>query len=360
MEERRVSRGPSRYRFRPRRFRFRLVNGKLIETEMGVPAYTLANSFVYGGAAPPESEQRRSCIYLNADGSPADAKAEFLLRRDMTNFLCVLLCRLCPEPTRDEDSSDDPEYWEQRLASEGLPAELRLVTTGGVKPANPPLLQRKNRRQLITLTPSEWRRTVVRRLSLVFSRPTRDPRIQRMTDYFCMIERLHRWPEDSELRPFLEQYRNDERLQRLLGVLATLAKRREMLIYSKQLEQEPFGLVLNTPIGKYTFLYPPVQADTPAGRRQAPVRKFLWSRAPILISRRSFEARWLAATVYIGREFLTTPKRLAHRKLTQKIVAERFDMSRDQLTHAIHRIKNPGFMDKFWASQPISDHPASS
>ena len=365
MDRDRVIRG--RYRLAPRRFEFKLVEGKLIELRTGLPAYTTARGRIFGQTPPPPEDQPDDTIYLTADGQPADAKAKRILQRDMNDFLCVWTCRLAPEPTLQDVDPDDIGRWETELRRHGLPADLPLLSGGGYsstdledlhgflasrgKLADSWLrasIERRQRRQLVALAPAEWRRAILRRLSLIFRRPQSDPLLQRMTGYFALAERWGLWHRDPELAPLVEQWKGDKPLQRLLSVLATFRGRRSAVERGKQIQKEPFGLVLKTPSGKFLFLYPVRRPGTKRDVSRQKIQKLLWSIAPCLIPGAWFEKRWLAAAVYLGRDYLTKPKKLASRRRTQQAVADHFGLTRRQLTHAIKRVTAPDFMKSFW------------
>ena len=59
--------------------------------------------------------------------------------------------------------------------------------------------------------------------------------------------------------------------------------------------------------------------------------------------------RWLAAAVWIGREYLTEPKSLAGRPLAQNELADRFRLTRRQLTYALKKVRDPQFTDQVWS-----------
>lgn len=358
---------PRRYRLAPRHFEFKLIEKKLVETTTGLRLYHRANSKVFGRVRPNDdlSEHR---LYFLRDGTPSDPLTEYLCRRDMTDFLSVWLCRLAPDVTREAKSKDDLDWWERELRRHGMPADLPALSGGGYssddtarlddwlsgvrKRSLPPPKQSRPRRSFVEIAPAEWRRAVVRRLALIFSLPKRDPSIVRLAGYFAGSSSLiHRWPDDPDLQTLHTRYQTEERLRRLMGVLATFSVRRTRVAYGKEVRRKPLRLTCKNPCGRFVFCFPVRRRGTQVHDEQQRVRKLLWSFAPLTVRGPWFEKRWIAAAVYLGREFLEFPKSLAKKTLTQDVVSRHFGLTRRQLTHAIQRVQAPHFMDAFWDRQ---------
>ena len=130
--QKKTPRIPRRYRLGPRSFNFKFVGKQLTEMVTGMPSYCTANSTVVGvDSVPKDAKFHPRKIYLRTDGAPVGSYSRFLLRRDMTDFLCVWFCRLAPEPRQDDPDPDDLSGWEELLREEGFPAELPNLSSSG-------------------------------------------------------------------------------------------------------------------------------------------------------------------------------------------------------------------------------------
>ena len=330
-----------RYRLRPQAFQFRFIDGQLTETTTGLGVFHTATQEFVGNPAPPAPDRPPRTLYLNSNGSPADATSGWLLRRDMTNYLCVLLCRLCPEPQRDDDTVDrtllvDTEDWERMLEAAGLGEGL------------PPLFFKPTRsqrqRKFTEFAPAEWQRAIARRLGLFFGRGQQERIILRMAGYFTQVTRWNRWKRDPELQVLVQQWARDERLQRLISIVEAFTYQRARVAAGKTTSRQPCRLVIVNPTGKYVFIFPALEHRRgETARRQQEIHRVLWRASPVLITGRRFDARWIAAAVWIGREFLERPKKLASLRLTQDNVAVRFGLTRRQVRYAAEELRQADF-----------------
>ena len=364
---------PARYRLRPRRFKFRLLDGKLVEVHTGLPAHSTARSWTFGRQPPPPSERPSDHLYLNNDGSPADEWSEFLLRRDMMNDLCVLLCRLTPEPvfgdgSGNECSISESQRFENLLRQEGMPANLPPVgvtigTSAELEKLHAkrysdlrnqrtevvPARSVRRRRSFAGLSRAEWHRAVVKRISLFFGRPSSDPLIQRLADYFRNAQLCNQWTSDPRLEPLREYHAQDQQLQRLMLLIEAYAEWREDVAARNTVPREFTRLDLGPSSRTFTFAFPLTNGRRRGlTERQRHIRACLFDLALYVGSPRWYHDRWLAASVWLGREFLESPKHLARRRLTQHEVAHLFRITRQQLVYAVKRAQEPDFAQPFW------------
>ena len=125
----------------------------------------------------------------------------------------------------------------------------------------------------------------------------------------------------------LDRVRSEDRLNRLLGVMFRFTYFRAGVVRNRELERTALGAVFKSPRGRFEFSYPPVREGTDKARHQHEIVRLIWRSGPRLITGPWFEPRWIAAAVYIGREYLVAPARLASRKLTQERVSKYFRLS---------------------------------
>jgi hypothetical protein len=349
MENDHVSRAtfqfPRRYRLRPRNFEFRLIDGKLIELNTGLLSVLTRGGLAIGQQPPTTSPETRERIYVNGDGTPADDRSQFLLERGMTNYLCVLLCRMRPEPVFGAPPLADRQWWETQLIRFGMPSELRPGSRSGSR--DPQATASWDHRKFTTYSPAQWRRAVIRRLSLIFRLPPSDPRLKRMADYFCLARGLGRWRYDPELEQLMLVYHRDETVQRRINILRLFANARSSPALRRAFDSKPFRWHFPSGLGRVVICLPATKHRR--GHEAARIRSIsdqirgLW---PVLYQRPSSDQRWVAAIVYIGRRYLERPKRLARLALTQDRVACEFGLTRRQLTHVLKQSKDPVFLQR--------------
>ena len=347
---------PKRHRLARREFTFRKVDRRLIATtqyERIWVLFTTPRSYIYGRE--PTVPHPPTTVYLHDDGSPIDDLSRFILERDTTNLLCVVLGRFRPELQMEPPKEANQEEWDEYLADQGL---QRLgsdsPSPGGASKISPEFIARRSEdytdySHIITSSPVHWDRWVRKRLALFFGCAQKDRRIELMAAYLGQIRNWYHWMGEPELAPILERLETDEHLQRLMNIVMGFTRWRSGIIQSRDIRRLPFDLNINTPRGKFVFRFPSAYGrQKNAIERQERVHLQIHRIAPYLVSKLFFDPRWLAAGVYTGRQYLIVPKRLVGQIRTYEDVAREFGLTREQVKNALRRVRRPDFPKRFW------------
>ena len=265
----------------------------------------------------PEGEPSLTTVYVNRSGQPLTPEGKAILNDAFRLQLSVVECRLPDEEIRAKSADRlSREYWDRELAAHGLPVNLPRIV--GSTP--PP------RRPLYSLSDSEWRRWMLRRITLFFRLPASDPRVRRLADYVCGNNGWSRWKRDPELASLFKTYTASIQLQRRMKMLTDWAIGRGMARRTRK----PFLLRIGR---RYVFQFPaPGKRASHAQLSNAPLLPDL---GPFIVPGHHFDRRVLAAAIYLWREHLIRPKKYARLRLSQAAVAKYVGVTRRQLAAGI-------------------------
>lgn len=365
-----------RHRARSKAFSFVFQDGNLIETTTGLMLPRPSGTFVIGNRPLPDDRSR--ALFFLEDGRPACPETEAILQKLMSRYLFAIDGRLRPGIPPPEQVSDQAGYnrllnamgygkdaglapWEVYLKkqrdSTGAGADGHVLQSiddewldddrrdtalhrsrwSGGSPDSV-YSRSRERRSLLQIPRSDWRRILKARLAVIFDREPNDGLVRKLAEYMSREEKWHEWWEDLELRPLYKQAFNDKGIGALVRELENTAFRRANVARDRRGAKKPclFGFSLAS--DTYTFALPRRSARA-EGKETIRMRALVLAALQSAYIRRPIDPRILAAVVWKARRYLEEPQELRQGRLTLHRVASHFELTPRQVAYAAKKLR---------------------